>query len=229
LPLRRDVPVTLQRDTPVHGVTLLAMDVEAMAVPMLVDLVNGWGTVPRARAADRPLASRAALVEAYAAPDEPVAHCIDEAVARVAHGTDDALARVAHGTDDDLVRVADELYAVFAAAEAEERARLVTALLARCDVRPAARAVDGRIRPTWRVARQEDALLAAGGVALRAQLAEHHPARLGTCESRSCGDVFVDASPGAHRRFCSVTCQNRERVAAFRRRRAAGPPDSTAK
>jgi predicted RNA-binding Zn ribbon-like protein len=176
------------------------MDVEAMAVPMLVDLVNGWGTVPRARAADRPLASRAALVEAHDAADELVAHC----------------------TDDAFVRVADDLYAVFATAAPEERARLVTALLARCDVQPAVRAVEGRIRPTWRVARQEDALLAAAAVALRAQLAEHDPARVGTCESRSCGDVFVDASPRAHRRFCSVTCQNRERVAAFRRRRAAG-------
>ena len=35
-----------------------------------------------------------------------------------------------------------------------------------------------------------------------------------------CADAYVDASPGAHRRYCSVTCQNRERVAAFRRRRS---------
>jgi len=205
VPLQRDVPARLQRETPFHGVTLSAMELEAMAVPMLVELVNGWGTVPRARAADRPLPSRAALVDAHAAPDGLVAQCTDAA----------------------LVRVADELHAVFAAAEAEERARLVTALLDRCGVQPAVRAVDGRIRPTWRVARPDDAMLAAAAVALRAQLAEHDPARLGTCESRSCGDVFVDASPGAHRRFCSVTCQNRERVAAFRRRRAAGR-DSTA-
>ena len=70
--------------------------------------------------------------------------------------------------------------------------------------------------------RARDALLAAAAVTLHTQLVEHDPERLGTCASTRCGDVFVDASPGAHRRFCSVTCQNRERVAAFRRRRKAG-------
>ncbi|HWT25192.1 MAG TPA: CGNR zinc finger domain-containing protein [Solirubrobacteraceae bacterium] len=55
---------------------------------------------------------------------------------------------------------------------------------------------------------------------MRDQLAEQDSERLGTCASARCGDVFVDASPGARRRFCSVTCQSRERVAAFRRRNA---------
>jgi predicted RNA-binding Zn ribbon-like protein len=67
---------------------------------------------------------------------------------------------------------------------------------------------------------------------VRAQLAEHDPQRLGTCAARGCGDAFVDTSPGAHRRFCSVTCQSRERVAAFRRRKAGKPgmptPDGSA-
>ena len=76
-----------------------------------------------------------------------------------------------------------------------------------------------RIRAEWLVPRRRDALLAAAAVALHGQLVEHEPERLGTCASTSCGDAFADASPGAHRRFCSVTCQNRERVAAFRRRR----------
>jgi len=30
---------------------------------------------------------------------------------------------------------------------------------------------------------------------------------------------YIDASPGGQRRFCSVTCQNRARVAAWRQRR----------
>src|SRR4051794_32584402 len=150
------MPAQLQRETRLHGVTLSAMEVEAMAVPTLVELVNGWGTVPRARADDRPLASRAAFVDAHAVPAELVTHCADDA----------------------LVRVADRLHAVFAAATAEERAALVTALLARCGVRPAVRAADGRIRSTWQVARPDDGLLAAAAVALRAQLAEHDPARV---------------------------------------------------
>ncbi|WP_374119541.1 CGNR zinc finger domain-containing protein [Streptomyces sp. RKAG290] len=44
---------------------------------------------------------------------------------------------------------------------------------------------------------------------------------MGTCAGERCVDVYIDQSPGGRRRFCSVTCQNRTRVAAFRSRRAA--------
>jgi predicted RNA-binding Zn ribbon-like protein len=42
--------------------------------------------------------------------------------------------------------------------------------------------------------------------------------RLGTCEAKGCRRVFVDESKNASRRFCSTTCQNRVKTAAFRRR-----------
>ena len=42
--------------------------------------------------------------------------------------------------------------------------------------------------------------------------------RLGSCESEDCDRVFLDASKNASRRFCSTTCQNRVKSAAFRRR-----------
>jgi predicted RNA-binding Zn ribbon-like protein len=59
-------------------------------------------------------------------------------------------------------------------------------------------------------------------LALRDQLATH-PDRLGICHDRHYADVYVDASPAGHRRFCSLTCQNRSRVASFReRKRRAG-------
>lgn len=90
-------------------------------------------------------------------------------------------------------------------------------------MQPALAAGDGRLVTGWRVPRREDALLASALVTLRAQLGEHDPGRVGICASTTCADVFVDASPAGHRRFCSVTCQNRERVAAFRRRRASNP------
>ena len=45
--------------------------------------------------------------------------------------------------------------------------------------------------------------------------------RLGTCERTDCGQVFVDISRNASRRFCSTTCQNRVKAAAFRLRRVA--------
>lgn len=42
--------------------------------------------------------------------------------------------------------------------------------------------------------------------------------RLGTCDSDDCDQVFLDGSKNASRRFCSTTCQNRVKAAAFRRR-----------
>jgi predicted RNA-binding Zn ribbon-like protein len=47
--------------------------------------------------------------------------------------------------------------------------------------------------------------------------------RLGTCDSDDCDRVFVDASRNGSRRFCSTTCQNRIKAAAFRRRHAGQP------
>jgi len=44
--------------------------------------------------------------------------------------------------------------------------------------------------------------------------------RLGTCDSDDCDRVFLDGSKNGSRRFCSTTCQNRVKAAAFRRRRA---------
>ncbi len=44
--------------------------------------------------------------------------------------------------------------------------------------------------------------------------------RIGTCERPGCGQVFIDVSKNGSRRFCSVTCQNRVKAAAFRRRRS---------
>jgi predicted RNA-binding Zn ribbon-like protein len=45
--------------------------------------------------------------------------------------------------------------------------------------------------------------------------------RLGSCNAPDCDRVFVDGSKNASRRFCSTTCQNRVKAAAFRRRHAA--------
>ena len=156
-----------------------------MPVDAVVELVNGWGSVPRARAAGRPCPS-----------DGPASTAA-------------------------LVTLADRLYPVFAARTASERARVVNALMAECDLRPALRADGDRVRSAWLVPRKRDALPAAAAVALHAQLAAHDHDRLGVCASSDCGDVYVDVSPRAHRRYCSVTCQNRERVAAFRRRSAS--------
>jgi len=51
--------------------------------------------------------------------------------------------------------------------------------------------------------------------------------RFGTCEAPDCGRVFFDLSRNASRRFCSTTCQNRVKAAAFRLRQSSSPPRSS--
>jgi predicted RNA-binding Zn ribbon-like protein len=46
--------------------------------------------------------------------------------------------------------------------------------------------------------------------------------RVGTCASDDCERAFFDSSRNGSRRFCSTTCQNRVKAAAFRRRQTAG-------
>jgi CGNR zinc finger len=174
----------------------MAVKVQAMPLEALVGLVNGWATVPRRVADNRDTPS----VEAFA---------------------DWLTAGPAELSDADLQRVADQLFPVFAASGATDRARRVTDLLRRSGVRPALAGDGGHIQASWLVSRQRDALLAAAAVSLHGHLVEQVSDRLGTCGADDCADVYVDTSPAAHRRFCSVTCQNRARVALFRRRRSA--------
>jgi predicted RNA-binding Zn ribbon-like protein len=120
-----------------------------------------------------------------------------------------------------LVGLADAIHAVFVAESPTERAALVNGLLDRSGVRPALQATTAGLHEGW-TAEKRQASLAAAAVALRTQLSEHPDSRLGTCAGHRCGDIYVDASPNGQRRFCSLTCQNRARVAAFRARRRQG-------
>lgn len=43
--------------------------------------------------------------------------------------------------------------------------------------------------------------------------------RIGRCTAPDCDDLFVDTSKNGTRRFCSTTCQNRVKSAAYRERR----------
>lgn len=122
----------------------------------------------------------------------------------------------------ELVGVADRLHPVFAATDPAERAATVTAILHDTGVRPGLRISDGTLAAGWSVPDRADTVLAAAALALRERLAAD-PDRIGVCGDRQCADVYVDSSPAGHRRFCSVTCQNRTRVAAFRARRRSTP------
>ena len=68
---------------------------------------------------------------------------------------------------------------------------------------------DAPLVPMW------TAICAAG---LAEMIGDGEGQRLGTCERDDCGRVYVDVSKNASRRFCSLTCQNRVKVATFRER-----------
>ena len=55
---------------------------------------------------------------------------------------------------------------------------------------------------------------------LAAVLCDGGRLRLGTCDADGCGQVFVDTSRNARRRFCSTRCSTRHHVAAHRARQA---------
>jgi hypothetical protein len=178
--------------------------VEPMSTDVLVWLVNEWGSVPRAAAGEdeAPYPDTGLLAALLAGSG--VRSCPPELL-----------------TSQALSQVADRLHRVFAAPDLGERVGLVTGLLAETGVRPGLDLADGRAGETWLIEDAREALPAAAALTLRHQLAGPDPDRVGVCCGRRCADAYIDASPGGRRRFCSVTCQNRARVAAWRRRRGA--------
>jgi hypothetical protein len=186
----------------------MTVRVDAMSLPVLVELVNGWAGV--ARHADGR--------DGAAYPR--IADLADQLGVPASVGA--AL------TDRDLASTADRLHPVFAASDAARRARLVTECLDETGIRPSLRVLDAELRRGWSVSDERAAVLGASAVALREFLVDHGPDRLGVCTGQRCADVYVDASPGGRRRFCSVACQNRTRLAAFRGRRAAANRPSPA-
>ena len=177
------------------------MLVEPMSPDVLVWLVNEWGSVPRA-----------------AAGEEQAPYPDTDLLAALLAGSGVRACPPAALTGPALRQVADQLHRVFAAADLGERVARVAGLLAQTRVTPALELTDTGDRPgeTWRVPSARDALLAAAALTLRHQLAEHDSDRIGVCSGRRCADAFIDASPAGQRRFCSVTCQNRTRIAAWR-------------
>ena len=184
------------------------MLVEPMSPDVLVWLVNEWGSVPRA-----------------AAGEDQAPYPDTDLLAALLAGSGVRDCPPAALTGPALRQVADQLHRVFAAADLAEQVALVAGLLAQTGVTPALEFTDTGDRPsaTWRVSGARDALLAAAALTLRHQLAEHDPDRIGVCSGRRCADAFIDASPAGQRRFCSVTCQNRARIAAWRHRQSQPP------
>jgi predicted RNA-binding Zn ribbon-like protein len=126
--------------------------------------------------------------------------------------------------------VAEAIRAVFdavAADRTDEAARLVNEMLARSEARPRLDRHDGE---PWHLHFHgaEDTLVtswaAACATGLAVVLGSDQQGRLGVCAAPRCDRVYVDTSRNATRRFCSASCQNRVKAAAFRAARQPAQP-----
>ncbi|MBB3676953.1 CGNR zinc finger domain-containing protein [Modestobacter versicolor] len=109
-----------------------------------------------------------------------------------------------------------------AESEPDVMARL-NALLALASPRPYATDHDGELhlhyaRPDADAVEQLTTTVAMG---LSQVVVQHGWQRLGVCSAEGCGNVYVDTSRNASRRYCSNTCASRSTVAAYRARQRA--------
>jgi len=124
-----------------------------------------------------------------------------------------------------LTATAIRLRAVFdavAAEQVDDAARLVNGMLAETGARPQLDRHDGE---PWHLhfhgkgdsLAQSWAASCATGLAVVLGTGMYR--RLGVCTAPHCDRVYADVSRNGTRRFCSTTCQNRVKAAAFRARR----------
>lgn len=179
--------------------------VHPLPIMLLVQIVNQWGNEPRmaAHGGTRPYPS----VDALRAENPDIWSrfpAIDEVT---------------------LVETANLVYPVFASETGAECSEHLNAILGELRMSYAFASEESSVREVWRLADSDDALLAGAALCLMNHFRlEPDSGRLGTCEGDACVDVYVDQSPSRRRRYCSLTCQNRNRTRAYRAslRTAAG-------
>lgn len=114
---------------------------------------------------------------------------------------------------------------VFTAPDAETAARLLNQILAETHATPRLSTHEGpahlHFEPNNGTLADWLGVFAAMGLAT--VVAGGGVERLGTCQSETCDDAFVDTSRNRSRRHCSTTCGTREHVAAHRQRKRATP------
>ena len=130
-------------------------------------------------------------------------------------------------TEADAVALAECAAAMRPVFEAAHRGDVATAagqlngLLGRSGARPQ---LDPSDDGSWQVHfHGSDDGLASGWAAgcatgLALAIGSNLAGRLGVCDADRCDRVFVDTSKNNGRRFCSTTCQNRTKTAAYRAR-----------
>ncbi len=126
-------------------------------------------------------------------------------------------------TADDAERAAETADLVRAVAVADRQDEVLArlnSLLAMARPRPYATDHDGDLhlhyaRPESPALEQLTTTVAMG---LSQVVVQHGWQRLGVCSAENCGNVYVDTSRNASRRYCSNTCASRSTVAAYRAR-----------
>ncbi|MEU3603170.1 CGNR zinc finger domain-containing protein [Streptomyces sp. NPDC006798] len=173
-------------------------------------------------------ARTAALVNVLSGPGDPVA---DEVAAVLRDHGEQVPDGLSARDVAELREAAGRLRDVFTAPDADRAAERVNTLLARCA---------GTLRLTshggaspWHphLDSHDDApwgewLLASSGLALTVLIWDRQRPPGGVCASPVCGRVFLTLGSGPVRRYCSRRCATRERVAAHRRARRDGTPQS---
>lgn len=182
----------------------------------VVDVVNQWGSAPRQAAGeqDQQYPDLVALAAAHQVGDGPAATRLDDGPAAT------------RLTDQDLTRVADALYPVFTAPTDDAVVAEVNDLLARGAPAPRLGRDDGPLFEEWAAPASQQFLVACVLTLFQLLIQWGDGRRLGVCAGMRCADAYVDLSSARHKRYCSLTCQNRNRVAAFRAtRRQPGGQD----
>jgi predicted RNA-binding Zn ribbon-like protein len=115
------------------------------------------------------------------------------------------------------------VFAAVASGDVDTAARQVNDLIAATGAHPRLDRHDGE---PWHLhfhgSEDEMAIGWAAGCAtgLAVVLGSELHGRIGVCTAPRCDRVYVDTSRNGTRRFCSTTCQNRVKAAAFRARQA---------
>jgi predicted RNA-binding Zn ribbon-like protein len=131
-------------------------------------------------------------------------------------------------TTDDVRALAEvrvelaEVFDVAAGGDTAGTAERINRLLERAQRTPRLSDHDGspwHLHVTDDDAPWADWLAAVAGLGLARMLVDDGVARLGRCAAPSCQMVFAGGPRNHPRRYCSTTCANRTRVAAFRARK----------
>jgi predicted RNA-binding Zn ribbon-like protein len=115
------------------------------------------------------------------------------------------------------------VFSAVASGDVDEAARQVNELLTATGAHPRLDRHDGE---PWHLhfhgTEDDPAIGWAAGCAtgLAVVLGSELHGRIGVCTAPRCDRVYVDTSRNGTRRFCSTTCQNRVKAAAFRARQA---------